>query len=419
MRILYLNPIAQMGGAETSLLQLLSSVRAAEPEWHLILVLGADGPLLRKAEALGVSVRVVPMPNPLAQMGDSRSKGARGMLPGLLGAIGYVMRLRQVILAEQPHLIHSTGFKMHVLSAWACPREIPLIWHIHDYVQSRPLMSRLLRWRAGRCAAAIANSQSVAADVRTALAGKVRVDCIYNAIDLNRFSPVGPQVDLDALSGLAPATEATIRVGLVATFAWWKGHRVFLKALSLLPSELAVRGYIIGGPVYQTSGSQESVEALREEAARLGLADRAAFTGHIDDTASAMRSLDVVVHASTAPEPFGMVIAESMACGKPVVVSAAGGAQELFEDEVDGLGHSAGDAAELARQILRLSDDRALRARLGSAGRRRAEAALAGHRLGRDVQDAYERLGVFVTSRPSAVAAAASIHATGSQIRML
>ena len=402
-----------MGGAETSLLQLLASVKAAQPEWALSLLLGADGPLVRRAKALGVSVRVVPMPGALARLGDSRAESPAAMLPGLLAAIGYVRRIRQVIRAEQPQLIHSTGFKMHVLSAWACPRRIPLIWHIHDYVQSRPVMSRLLRWHARWCAAAIANSQSVATDVFTALAGKVRVDCIYNAIDLVRFSPVGPRADLDALSGLPAATEETIRIGLVATFAWWKGHRVFLKALSRLPSEVPIRGYIIGGPLYQTVGSQESLKALHTEAVRLGLTDRVGFTGHVDDPSSAMRALDVVVHASTAPEPFGMVIVEGMACGKPVVVSNAGGAHELFEEGVDGLGHPSGNVDELTRNILRLADDRTLRARLGSAGRRRAEAAYATDRLGRDVCDAYERLGIFARIRPSAVAAGAG-HSTGS-----
>ena len=382
-----------MGGAETSLLQLLASVRAAEPEWQFFLVLGGDGPLVRKAEALGVRVRVVPMPTALAQLGDSRAISAATVLPGLVAAFGYVRRLKEVILAEQPHLIHSTGFKMHVLSAWACPRGIPLIWHIHDYVQSRPVMSRLLRWHAWRCAEAIANSESVAADVCTALAGKVRVDCIYNAIDLDRFSPVGHQVDLDALSGLPVPSQASIRVGLVATFAWWKGHRIFLKALSLLPPELPVRGYIIGGPVYQTSGSQETVEALREEAARLGVADRIGFTGHVDDAASAMRALDVVVHASTEPEPFGMVIVEGMACGRAVVASMSGGATEILKDGAEALGHFPTDAGALAAQIKRLVQDPLLRARLGRAGRSKAEIDYNASRLGREMVGIYCEYG--------------------------
>ena len=86
------------------------------------------------------------------------------------------------------------------------------------------------------------------------------------------------------------------------------------------------------------------------------------------DIAAAIRTLDVVVHASTKPEPFGMVIAEAMACGKPVIVSNAGGAAELFEDGLTGLAHTPGDTAALARQIERLVSDKELRLRLGENG---------------------------------------------------
>jgi glycosyltransferase involved in cell wall biosynthesis len=47
--------------------------------------------------------------------------------------------------------------------------------------------------------------------------------------------------------------------------------------------------------------------------------------------ADAMRALDVVVHASTDPEPFGLVVAEAMACGRAVTTSGTGGASELIE----------------------------------------------------------------------------------------
>ena len=57
---------------------------------------------------------------------------------------------------------------------------------------------------------------------------------------------------------------------------------------------------------------------------------------------SALRSLDIVVHASTAPEPFGMVIAEGMAAQRAVVAARGGGAAELFDDGVTAIGLPAG-----------------------------------------------------------------------------
>jgi len=232
------------------------------------------------------------------------------------------------------------------------------------------------------------NSKSVAADLKT-LAPELYITPIYNAIDLTRFAPTGEQANLDALAGLSPACSDVVRVGLVATFARWKGHKVFLEALSKIPADAPVRGYIIGGPIYQTSGSQWSLEELRHEAGRLGLDGRVGFTGFVNDAAQAMRSLDIVAHTSVDPEPFGMTIVEGMACGRAVIACQAGGAAELFVDGENAVAHSPGDAAGLASQILRLARDPELRGRLGRAGRAEAE------RLYHDRRLAQELLGVY------------------------
>jgi glycosyltransferase involved in cell wall biosynthesis len=383
-----------MGGAETSLRELLASVRAAAPHWELILVLGEDGPMARTARDLGVRVMVIPFPPTLAQLGDAR-RGWVDTLWSLLksaGAAGlYARRLAGVIRTTKPDLVHTNGFKMHLLGAWICPRKTPLVWHIHDYVSARPLMSRLLSWHTRRCAIAIVNSHSVGADLK-ALAPRLKIAPVYNAVDLERFAPTGTCADLDAIAGLPPAPAGTIRVGLVGTFARWKGHTVFLRALSLAPPGASIRGYIIGGPIYQTGGSQWTLQELQEEANQLGLGGRVGFTGFIDDVPGAMRSLDIIVHASTQAEPFGMVIIEGMACGRAVIASQAGGAEEIFEEGKDAVGHPPGDARALSVQILRLASDQGLRASLGLAGRAKTERLFQGCRLSQQVIAIYQGL---------------------------
>jgi glycosyltransferase involved in cell wall biosynthesis len=394
VRVLYLNPCGQMGGAETSLRELLASVRAAKPEWELWLTLGEDGPLAAKARSLGVRVIVAPFPPQLLRLGEM-GRGQLATLCSLPGAavgiILYARRLKAIVRAVRPDIIHTNGFKMHLLGAWTGWPQRPVVWHIHDYVRTRPLVSNLLRRSAQRCAAVVVNSKSVAAEVRALLPG-VAVVPIYNAIDLKRFAPAGRVLDLDAISGLPPADVGVVRVGLVGTFARWKGHKVFLQALSRLAPDTPVRGYVIGGPIYQTSGSQWSKEELRQEADRLGLSGRVGFTGFLDDCAAAMRSLDIIVHASTAPEPFGMVIAEGMACEKAVIACRAGGASELFTEEENALGHPPGDVIALATQIARLAADEPLRRRLGKSGRATAEKLYYGQRLARELLAVYEGL---------------------------
>lgn len=109
-------------------------------------------------------------------------------------------------------------------------------------------------------------------------------------------------------------------------------------------------------------------------AAAAGVAERVAFTGFVERTAPVLRALDIVVHASTQPEPFGLAIAEAMACGCAVVVSDAGGAAEIIEPGHDALTHPPGDAAALGGVLRRLVTDASLRDRLGVAARASAVA---------------------------------------------
>jgi glycosyltransferase involved in cell wall biosynthesis len=395
MRVVYLNPCGQIGGAEMSLMDVLVSMREAEPAWQFWLLLGEDGPLVEQATAAGVHVIVAPFPAGLARLGDSGSGPLAALwscLRAAAGTIRYAVELRRALRELQPDIVHTNGFKMHVLGAWAHPKTAPVIWHIRDYVSTRPLMKRLLRWYAGRCRAAIGNSLSVASDVQKVCGLQLETLCIYNAIDLKRYSPAGESLDLDSLAGLGTASPGVVRVGLVATLAHWKGHAVFLRALARLPKDLPYRAYVIGGPIYQTENSQRTIWDLRELAARLGIADRVGFTGYIADTAGAIRSLDILVHASTQPEPFGRVIAEGMACGRAVICSASGGATELIADGVDALAHPPGDDAALAARISQLVSDPELRARLGRAGRITAERRFERSRLATQLIPLYNRL---------------------------
>src|SRR5437879_3406024 len=98
MRVLYLNPNGTIGGAEASLLHLMAGLRAAEPGWALSLIAGSEGPLLSRAEALGVSTRVVAFPRAIGRVGDAGASRQAGFLAALLsGGVrvpAYIVRLR-------------------------------------------------------------------------------------------------------------------------------------------------------------------------------------------------------------------------------------------------------------------------------------------------------------------------------------
>ena len=405
MRVAYLNPVAALGGAERSLLDLIAALLAEREGFEPWLVCGEDGPLVEAARALGVQVEILPLPAALAKLGDSglgAGLSAAGALASLrfarhapgaaLSAWGYGRALRAVLARIRPDWIHSNALKTHLLTPLYADLA-PVAWHLRDAIGQRRLAGRLLRRVAPRARIGIGISRYVVDDARRVLRGFPLV-AVENAIDLSCFRPAGPRLDLDALAGLAPFDG--LRIGLVATFGRWKGQDTFLEALARL-SVGGWRAYVVGGPIYKTAGSQWSQAELEGRARALGLLKGPARLGFVPfqaEPAPVYRALDVVVHASTRPEPFGRTIAEAMACERALVVSDAGGAAELFTPGVEALASPPGDVPALAAALRRLVAEPALRERLGAAAGAQARRRFDRARLAREVGAIYSAYAV-------------------------
>ncbi|MCG9891859.1 MAG: glycosyltransferase family 4 protein [Thermosynechococcaceae cyanobacterium MS004] len=372
MRILYVNPVGEIGGAERVLLTIFATLKQIQPTIELHLLLFSNGPLADQSAALGVQVLVLSLPERLNQSGDSIFKQNRKLLGisrlfgdltlSLPRLVKYLMVLRQTIHQIAPDLIHSNGIKPHLLLSLIQPRSTPIVWHIHDFYSSRPLVAKLLRWASIRATAGIAISQAVAADTQKCLP-HLPLSVIYNSINIHHFTPSESKV---------LSTSHPTRIGLVATFARWKGHKVFLDAAAqILQTQLhpSVHFYIIGGPIYKTQGSQYSEAELHQYATQLKISEHLNFLGFQENIADIYRWLDIVVHASTEPEPFGLSIIEAMACGKPVIVAKAGGALELFTHGIDAIGVPPGDPPALAKALENLLSHPELCLKMGDQAR--------------------------------------------------
>ena len=208
MRIAFLTVSAEMGGSERSLVELLRGLRRQRPRWAFDVVLPREGPLASQVREAGAAAVVLPLPPALARFGESGRGGFVAQCAGAVRAAGaaalYARRLRRLLRTLGSEVIHSNGLKLHVLAAWIHHRRTPLVWHIHEYITPRRLSRVLLRQSSGRAAAAVANSRSVARDLAAAIGNGLRIETVYNGIDLDEFSPaprVEVDVDLDALAG--------------------------------------------------------------------------------------------------------------------------------------------------------------------------------------------------------------------------
>jgi glycosyltransferase involved in cell wall biosynthesis len=81
--------------------------------------------------------------------------------------------------------------------------------------------------------------------------------------------------------------------------------------------------------------------------------------------------MDIVVHASIDPEPFGRVLIEAMAMRKPVIGSHGGAVPEIVQENVTGMTFVPGDWQALATAIQSLLDNPARRQEMGEQAFRR------------------------------------------------
>ncbi|MBK1988958.1 glycosyltransferase family 4 protein [Sphaerospermopsis aphanizomenoides BCCUSP55] len=395
MKIVFVNPVGAIGGAERALLTIMDALINTKPDIQIYLIAGTDGAMISQAEKLGVEVKVLKLPEGFNQLGDSALQGSSkiiGKIKLLFQLVSlapslwqYLQEFRQTIELINPNIIHTNGIKANLITSLAGIKNIPVIWHIQDFYGARPLVAKLLKWSRKKATIAIAISQSVAEDVKKTLPG-LPVEVIYSAINIHYFSPPNSP----AINSLA---NCPIKVGLVATFARWKGHDIFLEAASEIIKtypEINVGFCIVGGAIYKTRGSQFSEQELKEKATHLNIADKVDFLGFQEDIAAIYRSLDIVVHASTQPEPFGLAIVEAMACGKPVIVSQAGGAAELFTHNYDAVGVPPGEPKALAAAIVDLLNNPEKRQLLSEQARYTVTERFSHERLGEQILSVYK-----------------------------
>lgn len=160
-------------------------------------------------------------------------------------------------------------------------------------------------------------------------------------------------------------------IGFVGRLDWWKGYEFFvegaMKAAQKNPNLYAV---MVGGA---SRGQEKTVDAIKVKLANAGLHDRVRIVGEVapDEVDGWVRSMDVLVHTSITPEPFGRVLLEAMTVGIPVISSSEGGPREIIIDGETGRLTPPKDVDALAEAIDWTFADRDRPAHLGLKARER------------------------------------------------
>lgn len=223
-----------------------------------------------------------------------------------------------------------------------------------------------------RLQAVICNSEMVRQEIQDHFGPiKARLEVIYNAVDLDRFSPLLRSRFRQALLAELAIPERSLMYLFVGSGYARKGLAQVLRALKQLP----LHCYLV------VVGKDRHIRRYERLARRLGVSARVRFVGAQEDTAPYYGAADAFV-LPTLYDPFPNVVLEAMASGLPVITSQKCGAVDLIRDGENGYVCDALDVDGLTWRMRELLDNRA-RERLGYASRKLVEKWTAEQMAGR------------------------------------
>lgn len=241
----------------------------------------------------------------------------------------------------------------------------PLVVHFRGFVE--PTFRRSwLRWVPAAdktiavSDASIENLRAVVPDLPTVTIYDP-VDLVASRAALGRRASVRKELGFE---------DRHVVAGIFGRVVDWKGQLEFVQAaLAAMERDDRLRGIIVGGI---SDGSQGYMDRIRAAIERSRFSERFVLTGYRSDVEALYAAIDILVHASISPEPFGMVIPEAMAAGRPVIATDAGGPREIVTPGEDGMLVPMGDVTALRDAMLELSGDPDLRRRMGERARQSA-----------------------------------------------
>jgi len=353
-RILFVDHTGQIGGAELILLDVVAGRENSSA------FLFEDGPLAKALAERKLKLIISRWGHGLSQFRRDSKWLAAVPLAGRLIAI-----VEELAIAAQAHeVVYANSQKAFVLAAIASLFvRRPLIWHLHDIISPAHFGAMQRRMQVmlanARATKVIVPSQAAAAAFIEAGGKRELVEIVPNGLAL----PPEPRTAAELRQSLGLPDGPL--VGVFSRLAAWKGQHVLIAALAALPG---VGCIVVGDALF---GEQAYAAELKQMVLQRGLADRVRFLGHRSDVPKLMKAIDVMVHPSIDPEPFGRTLVEAMLAGVPVIATNAGAAPDLLEGGRAGTLVPPNDAPALARAISAvLEGPDALRSQLAYAASR-------------------------------------------------
>jgi glycosyltransferase involved in cell wall biosynthesis len=226
-------------------------------------------------------------------------------------------------------------------------------------------VSRITKMLASRLHGVLCISEAVREAVAQSGVSGVPLYVIYNGLDPSKIKTCCLPDEFRRQHGILQGRRL---IGMVGNVREWKGQEVVIQALPEIVRRHPDVLCLFVGDISPVDVKYEG--RLRKLVDNLGLQDHVIFTGYCRNVADALNVMDIAIHASIMPEPFGRVLLEAMAMRKPVIASRDGAVPEIVVEGVTGYTFKPGDFAELAKRVVCLLESRDMLKAFGEAGYR-------------------------------------------------
>ncbi len=372
-RVLFVNHVGGISGAENSLLTL---VRHLDRRRFQAAAAVPAGPLASEFAELALPVSLMP------ELRLSRPRNPWQALAGALRLRGWAGKLAIAAQELGCDLVAANSLTAGIAAAMRVGRRLPVVWHARDLRAPE----RTVRWLVPRTARICAISACVAdALIELHPRARERTALIYNGVDTALFRPERPREQVRGELGV-PADG--IVIGTVGQLVPWKRQDLFLEAAAHIVAHMPRAWFlVVGADLFGEHA--DYVAELRELAASLSLGNRVIFAGFREDIASVMAAMDLMLHCAEQ-EPLGRSLMEAMSLGVPCVAGASHGPAEIIEDGVSGILVPPGDGEAMAARVVELLGRPGGAGRMGAAARRRIDEVFSAERMARLTEDLYE-----------------------------
>jgi glycosyltransferase involved in cell wall biosynthesis len=380
MKVLYVSHTAVVSGAEQVLLLALRSARERiQPA-----VACPPGPLADAARDLGVPVYLIPGTDLSARLHPVHTPRE------LAKVVRTMLAVRAIAARLQPDVIHANTHRAGLMTVLARSAHgaKPVI-QVHDALPPGRLPQLLFGVLAASSAGFLTTTRYLAATFpRTHIPAVVP-----NAVDPREFDP-SHHDRRQARSRLGLGDEEPV-LAVIGQISPHKAQSDAIEATALVRERHPdVRLLLVGSPKFASRATRfdnRTYDAeLRRLADRLDMAEATRFLGERTDIAEILAAVDLLLVPSWY-EPFGLVAAEAMMMGVPVVATSVGGITEVVIEGESGLLLAPRRPGTWARAIGDLLSDPARRAAMGVCGRDRVLREFVPERVGSDVVAFYER----------------------------